>query len=242
MKPKAGIISQARTTSTRLPKKVLLKILDKTLLEYHLERLYNEKLPVYIATTTNECDNPIIDICDNLRIPFHRGDEADVLGRYYNCAKDNNLDIIIRVCSDCPLIDLQLIKEGLNQYLELNDPDVYLSTVLQKSFPKGLDFEIFSFSSLEEAYKLATQDFQREHVTPYINRNVSGKTKFVHFISKIDSSHYRLTVDTPEDFELIKIMIEEHQCNLKSSNEIIETLNSNPHLSLINAHVEQKQS
>lgn len=238
---KYGVISQARMTSTRLPGKVLLKLLEKPLIQFHVERLKRSSLPVYIATTTNKTDNPIVDFCTQFAIPYYRGDEHNVLSRFYECALKHKLDIIIRVTADCPLIDGEIIQAAVKQYLEWNNENIYYSNCLERTFPRGFDFEIFSFNALKEAYENAREQTQLEHVTPYINQNRSGKIMLKHFLNKDDASSFRLTVDTPEDFELIKKMIEDFHCAQKSADEIVAILRSNSFLSSINQHIEQKK-
>ncbi len=236
-----GIIVQARMTSTRLPGKVLLKVANKEILAHCLSRLSVCEVPIFVATTTNTTDDCIVDLCDSLNIPAWRGSEYDVLSRYYECAKFNDLKVIVRVTSDCPLIDGNLLKAGLSEYLESYKQNLYVSNCLKRSYPRGMDFEIFSFELLEEAFHKANTDAQREHVTPYIHQNVSGDVQLLNIERGGDASRYRLTLDTQEDFELIKILIEEYNCHQKSVEEIIRVLDDHPELAKINAHIEQKK-
>lgn len=236
-----GIISQARMTSTRLPGKVLLTIGDKPVLQYHLERLQKSNLPIFLATTTNASDDLIVAFAQEHQVPCYRGDEQNVLSRYYECARQNNLDVIIRVTSDCPLIDGNLIAAAVHEYKQAQDKNLYFSNCLVRTFPRGFDFEIFSFALLEEAYLKASLPAELEHVTPYINQNQSGQVHVGHFTQAEDKSQYRITLDTPEDFELIRILIEQYQAQNLSAAEIIQVLDANPELVSINAQVEQKK-
>lgn len=238
---KAGIILQARTGSKRLPAKVLKKIAGITVLEHISQRLKITNLPTIVATTINSTDDLILEESKNIGIPCFRGSEENVLERYYLCAKENNLQIIIRICSDCPFVDGKMINTALQKYIENYNPNLYLSLGFPRTYPIGFDFEIFSFELLEEAYQNARTESQREHVTPYINQNISGKVQLMSLPREVDASQYRLTLDTPEDFELIKILIEEFNCHQKSVEEIIEVLEQNPELVRINSHVEQKK-
>jgi spore coat polysaccharide biosynthesis protein SpsF len=238
---KVGIISQARMTSTRLPGKVLLKIKNKTVIDYHLERLQQSGLQVYIATTMNSTDDIICSWAEQKKVYFYRGDEQNVLSRYYNCAEKNNLDIIVRVTSDCPLIDGEIIGRAVEEYISFNNNQIYYSNCLLRTFPRGFDFEIFSFALLEEAYQKATTEPQKEHVTPYIHQNVSGKVYLKHYTQQEDDHDYRITLDTPEDFTLIRKLIEDYDCDQKSAEEIIAVLKANSALKEINAHIEQKK-
>lgn len=241
MKPIIGIISQARMTSTRLPGKVLMEVEKKSLLKYHLDRLKLSNLPLFIATTINTTDDLLEDFAVKEKINIYRGSENNVLSRYYECAQLNNLEIIIRVTSDCPLIDGILIKEAVSEYIKMGDYNLYYSNCIERTFPRGFDFEIFSFAMLEEAYKHATSTHDLEHVTPYINQNKSGKIKFKHIRNEVDRSDIRITVDTSDDFILIKKLIEEHHADGLSCKEIISLFDHNPELKKINAHVEQKK-
>lgn len=238
---KVGIISQARMTSTRLPGKVLLPIAGRPVLQYHLDRLKQSGYPVFLATTVNKTDDPLAAFGQQHQIPVYRGDEQNVLSRYYEAARAFNLDVIVRVTSDCPLIDGTLIRQGIGEYLEGNDYQVYLSNCLMRTFPRGFDFEIFSFGLLEEAYHHASQAGELEHVTPYINQNKSGRVRMRHLTQPEDKSSYRVTLDTPEDFELIRTLIEEYQAHQLSARQICHLLDAHPEVVRINAMIEQKK-
>ena len=237
-----GIISQARMTSTRLPGKILIQVKQQALLSYHINRLKQSGLPVFLATTLNESDNPVVDFCKQQKIDFSRGDEQNVLSRFYECALKFKLDVIVRVTSDCPLIDGKLIQTAVANYLQENNLNCYASNCIERTFPRGFDFEIFSFDMLKEAYTKATSDSQKEHVTPYFYQNTENKFRLSHIKAAEDNSKYRITVDTPEDFKLIQILIEEYGCETKSASEIIDILKLHPELSEINQHIEQKKA
>ena len=235
---KAAIISQARIGSARLPGKVLFNIKDKSLLQYHIERLKQSCLPVIIATTTSECDDSIVNVCQDTKTIFFRGDEDNVLCRYYKCAVENKVDIIIRVTSDCPLVDGSLIKKGIELF-EKHGVD-YLSNTGDRTFPRGFDFEILNFNALETAYANADTQQEREHVTPYIWRTHPSKFKILGFMNNVDKSQYRITVDTNEDFTLVKKLIEDFDADKKTYKEIIKLLDDNQSLARINKDVKQK--
>lgn len=238
---KIGIITQARTTSSRLPKKVLLEAGNKTVLEHHIDRLKQSGYPVFVATTTNQTDDLIVELCERKGIPYHRGSEQDVLSRFYDCAKKFELDIVVRVTSDCPLIDGALVKSGIDKMLAMPE-NTYLSNCIERTYPRGFDFEVFSFSALERAYEKGTESFEREHVTPFV-RNPERNTgvNIVHLKRDKDASEYRLTLDETDDWTLIKKMIEEFHADKKSADAIIELLDNDKSLSLINSHIEQKK-
>lgn len=240
-KIKVGIISQARMTSTRLPGKVLKKINNKPLLWYHINRLQKSGLPIFVATTTNREDDPIVEFCLQNNLNFFRGDEANVLERFYLCAKEYDLDVIVRVTSDCPLIDGALIEEGVDRYTSRKNLDLYLSNSLSETYPRGLDFEIFSFKLLEEALKNATYSWQKEHVTPYFYNEHKAHISNEFIANKEKKNQYRITVDTTEDFQLIERLIKEFNAHKKSYSEIIQIMDVNSDLANINRHIEQKK-
>jgi len=228
-------------TSTRLPGKVLQPIASQPLLHYHVERLRQSGLPLYLATTINATDDPLAEFAAAASLPITRGDEHDVLSRYQQCAAQYDLDIIVRVTSDCPLLDGPLIAQGVHNYVQRNDGRLYLSNVLERTYPRGLDFEVFSRELLEEAAQEATLASDREHVTPYIHQNRSEQVRFQHITLPQDYSMYRLTVDTSEDFLLIQQLIEEHHADELSTAALISLLEQHPELVALNAHIEQKK-
>ena len=238
---KAGIISQARMNSTRLPGKIFIEVRGKPMLKYHVDRLIKSNIPIYLATTSNPDDEKICEFARKEGLPFYRGSEENVLSRYYECAKSNKLDIIIRVTSDCPLIDGTIISHALESYRNMRDLDAYLSNVQERTYPRGFDFEIFSFRLLEDAYYHASAPSDLEHVTPFINKNKSGKVNLKHFKNQKDSKDLRVTLDTPEDLSLIKKIIEEYHADTLSFEEIVGIFENHPELAKINAHIEQKK-
>jgi spore coat polysaccharide biosynthesis protein SpsF len=238
---KVGIISQARMTSTRLPGKVLRPIAGQPLLHYHVARLQASSLPLYLAVTDNATDDALADFAAANGLPCTRGPEDDVLARYQQCATTHDLDVVVRITSDCPLIDGTLVAAAVQTYLAAHNPRLYLSNVLERTFPRGFDFEVFSRELLEEAATHATRASDREHVTPYIHQNRSGRVQFQHITRAADRSAYRLTVDTTDDFELIRQLIEEHQAASLSADALIALLDAHPELAALNAHIEQKK-
>lgn len=207
------VITQARSGSTRLPKKVLMKIQGKTLLQIHIDRIKKAKLvdAIFIATTSKDDDDVIADLAKQLNVNYYRGSENDVLDRFYQTAKDIKPDLIVRLTSDCPLIDPKLLDEVIEQ-AKKQVIDYYANT-FEQNYPDGQDIEVFKFSALEKAWQEATLASDREHVTPYIRNNstyVGGKL----FISdthhiKENYNKVRLTVDEPQDFQVIEHIIKD---------------------------------
>lgn len=238
---KVLIVSQARMTSTRLPGKVMREVCNKPLLQYHLERLSWSGFPIVLATTTNHTDDPIVDLGRKWNVPTFRGSETDVLGRFYNAVKEYAPDIVVRVTSDCPLIDGYQISKAVHDYSECRDSQLYASNCIERTFPRGFDFEIFSASMLEEAYFRATSPSEREHVTPYFYQTKKERFRFMSFKNTTDDSSFRLTVDEQADFDLISQLITDWSCHLLTWDKICEVLRSNPRLKEMNQHIEQKK-
>lgn len=204
-----AIIVQARMGSTRLPGKIMKKVLDKPLLEYQLERLLRVKQAdqVIIATTDNGEEQPIVELCQRMGVPYFRGSEEDVLARYYGAAIKYGADVIVRITSDCPLIDPAVVDKVIGFYLAHKEEYDYVSnTFPELTYPRGMDTEVFSYKVLKEAYEEAKDQPEREHVTIFIKRRPE-RYRIKNLPYGKDYSHYRWTVDTPEDFALIEKMI-----------------------------------
>ena len=167
---KTVVIVQARMTSTRLPGKVLKEVMGKSLLEYQIERLQRAKLAdgIVIATTSNDTDQPIVELCERLDVACFRGSEHDVLARYHDAATLHQANTVVRVTSDCPLIDPAVIDQLICFYLEHVEEYDYVTNCLKRTYPRGMDVEVFSFRVLHEAFMEAVEQEEREHVTPFI--------------------------------------------------------------------------
>lgn len=236
-------IIQARMGSTRLPGKVMKELCGQTVLAHVIERVKQAKEidEIIIATTNLGRDNLIVEEAQKCEVKYYRGSEEDVLGRYYYAAKDNQADIVVRITSDCPLIDPFVIDEIIEYYLNhdyqlVTNAGIALS---QRTYPRGLDTEVFSFAVLGEAFNKAKEKYQREHVTPYIYENYD---EIHYYKNDIDYSHYRWTLDTPEDFILIKTIYEhlyKGQHNFYFD-DIIELLKEHPEYIKINQDIKQK--
>lgn len=211
MELKTLLITQARSGSTRLPGKVLRTIGGKTLLQLHLERLSRCKnvSAMLVATTTEPSDEAIYNKSIEWGYRSYRGSEDDVLDRFYQAAKPLQPEWIVRVTSDCPLLDPALVDDVI-AFAQQNNVD-YCSNTLQELFPDGQDTEVFRFSALEKVWKEAAKKSDREHVTPYIKSNSSalGGTLFtsVNYPCEADFSKIRMTVDERQDFELIERLV-----------------------------------
>ena len=244
---KIGAIIQARTTSTRLPGKVLKELPYNsgiTCLEQVIRKLKKSKRlnSIIIATTKEIEDDPIIDIAKEESVKHFRGSKENVLSRYYLTAKENNIDIIVRITSDCPCIDADITDLTIDDYI--NKMADYTSNSLIRTYPHGLDVEVFNFNSLEKAYKNATKDYEREHVTPYINRNPQKfKINIVKAPKELYSPDIRITLDTEEDYALLCAVYDYLYLKDKYFNAygIVNLFNEKPWLKLINKKIIQKK-
>lgn len=205
------IITQARVSSTRLPNKVLLKINNQQLLEIHLKRLSKCQLvdKIIVATTTNPKDLEIEKLSKTLGFDVFRGSENDVLDRFYQACKDLKPKWVVRVTSDCPLIDPILI-DSLIREAHVKEVD-YCANILVENYPDGQDIEVFKFTALEKAWREAMLNSEREHVTPYIRNNSDFKGGAIftaeNFPCFKDFSKIRMTVDEQCDFKLIEKLV-----------------------------------
>ena len=237
-----AIITQARVNSTRLPNKIFLTVKDKSFLAYHIDSLKETNLKIIVATTNNGSEKPIVDFCKKNQIDIFKGDEDNVLKRFYDCALKYKINTIIRVTSDCPLIDKDTILKGIKEYQKAEDPRIiYVSNTIDRTYARGIDFEIFSFEALEDAFQNAKEYADKEHVTPYIWKNKSNKIIVKQIIDSEDNSHLRLTLDTKEDQNLLTELIETYHAEKLSYKQITLLLNNNKTLRDMNHHIEQKK-
>ena len=198
-------ITQARIGSTRFPGKIMSTIKSRSLLSIHIERIKkSKKIDLVIIATTDKKDDDIIEYESNkLNVSCFRGEEEDVLDRFYRAAKPYEPTYVVRLTSDCPLIDYRLIDKVIDAALS-SDVD-YCSNTLIESYPDGQDVEVFSFRSLEKAWKEAVLMSDREHVTPYMKRNL--KVLNIHSTNMMFNK-VRMTVDEPEDFMVIQRLVD----------------------------------
>ena len=241
---KVVAIVQARMGSTRLPGKVMKPLLGEPMLARQLERLARcQKIDdIVVATTENETEQPIVDLVDSLKsVQVFRGSEHDVLARYLGAARAFGADVIVRVTSDCPLIDPGVIDRCIETFLARAPQVGYVSNVVERTFPRGLDTEVFSFTALQTAAEEATSQADREHVTPFIRRQLERFPSY-DVVDRENHSDLRWTVDTPEDFEMVTRVYD----HLYPSNpvfgyrDVLKLVQAHPELTRINQHVEQK--
>ena len=237
-----AIITQARVNSTRLPNKIFLTAKDKSFLAYHIDSLKEIGLKIIVATTNNGSEKPIVDFCEKNQIDIFKGEEDNVLKRFYDCAVKYKINTIIRVTSDCPLIDKDIILKGIKEYQNAENYQLtYISNTIDRTYARGMDFEIFSFEALKDASQNAKESADKEHVTPYIWKNKSNKIVVKQVTDLEDNSHLRLTLDTKEDQDLLTELIENYHAEKLSYKQITLLLNTNKTLRDINCHIEQKK-
>jgi spore coat polysaccharide biosynthesis protein SpsF len=237
-------IIQARMMSTRLPKKILLEAVGKTLLELLLERLKHSQYikDVIIATTTNPQDDILAEFCTKHRIPFFRGSENDVLDRYYQTAKKFGVDIVVRITSDCPLIDPKITDQVIKTFLDGTYD--YVSNIAPPTYPDGLDTYVFTFKALERAWKEAKDTYEREHVTPYFWKHPDiFKVGNVENTEDLSRSH-RWTIDYPEDYQFLKRVFEElyQPENVFHMEDVLALVKRKPEIYALNANRLQNNS
>ncbi len=235
---------QARMGSTRLAGKVLKKVMGRPLLDFLLERLRQcqEIDEIVILTSVQPEDDVIASFCKEKQVLCFRGSEEDVLDRYYQAALTRKPDGIVRITADCPLVDPDIIDQVIKIFRENNPPIDYVANGLERTFPRGLDVEVFSFQALEQAFKFGRHPEEREHVTVYIYRHPE-QFQLMNITHTPSLAHHRWTVDTPEDFALIRLILEHlypyhPRFRLK---DVLQLFEEHPGWIKINAHIEQKK-
>lgn len=196
-------IIQARMGSTRLPGKVLKEVSGHPMLWHVVTRVRWARTldTVVVATSHNASDNPVVAFCEQEGIRCFRGSEDDVLDRYYQAAGWIGADVVVRITADCPLIDPIVVERIVSVYLEGGCD--YASNAIERTYPDGLDVEVFSFETLQRAWREASLISEREHVTPYIWKN-EQVFELRQVTQDVDLSDLRWTVDEPEDLEFVR--------------------------------------
>jgi len=228
--------------STRLPGKVMADLAGQPMLVRHVNRVRRARSlqEVLVATTERSEDYPIVQLCHQHGWKVCRGSENDLLDRYYRAAILFGAEAVVRVTSDCPLIDPEVIDAVVDGFLE-GQPEVqYASNTLSaRSFPRGLDVEVIRFDALERAWREDSDPRSREHVTPYIYRNPE-KFSLRSIASESDYSQFRWTVDTPEDLEFVRRIYGHFGHDRFTWQEVLSLLEEHPEWVEINRNVRQK--
>jgi spore coat polysaccharide biosynthesis protein SpsF len=235
---KVNAIIQARIGSTRLPGKVLADIQGSPMLWHVVTRTRAAELvdEVIVATTTEPADDAIVAFCREHRVSCFRGSEKDVLDRYYGAARHYDSQAIVRITSDCPLIDPEIVDKTVRAFLK-EHPD-YASNCIVRTYPRGLDTEVMTFHALELAWNEARHPYQRSHVTPYIYENPE-RFRILSVSGEENLSAYRWTVDTPEDLEFVRSVYARcgNECWWR---DVLVLLGQEPELAEINRFIAQK--
>lgn len=238
---KISVLIQTRTGSSRLPNKVLKTIEGKPAIWHVINRVKQIESVEQIAliTTKKPEDKILLKIAEENGIIGFAGNELDVLDRHFQCAEEIKSDPIIRITSDCPLID-PFLSEKILQYYLSNDFD-YVSNTITPTFPDGLDTEIFSYEALEKASYEAKLPSEREHVTPYFIKHPE-KFKISNYVNDYDLSNLRWTLDQGQDLTFIQeIYSRMKPKTIFSMNEILNILSSNPELLEINKGIQRNE-
>ncbi len=269
-------IIQARMLSSRLPGKVMRELGGKPMLAWVVERTRRANLldEVVVATTVDPADDPINNYCRQQEMGVSRGDVYDVLDRYYQTAKHFAADVIVRITADCPLVDPALIDQAVKlitlgtgilpvrrkrSELRFDFVANRLPPPWGRTYPIGLDIEVFSFDALQQAWKNANLKHQREHVTPYFYEGTpaellqyrgpdlpfsSAMTPKGHHIALMhhtpDYGRFRWTVDTPEDMQLLQRIVSQFQDDTFTWQEVLALVQRQPELNDINAQIRHK--
>ena len=237
---KTVAIIQARMGSTRLPGKVLRDLRGQSMLARVVSRVRAASLvdEVLVATTNLPVDDAIVAECRNCGVSVWRGSEQDVLDRYFQAAQFAKADIVVRITSDCPLIDPEVTDKTVRAFLE-HSPD-YASNTIVRTYPRGLDTEVISASALGRAWGKARKPYEREHVTPYLVEHPSAFV-LLSVTGDHDYSAHRWTVDTAEDLEFVQAVYGRWSADTSFSwRDVLDLLNRAPELLELNRTVAQK--
>jgi spore coat polysaccharide biosynthesis protein SpsF len=233
-------IVQARMGSTRLPGKVLKQLGGRSVLSWVIERVsqFSRIDSLLIATTVEPADDAVAKEAERCSAEVFRGNENDVLDRYYRGACHAGADVIVRITSDCPLIDPEVSDYTIQKFLD-ERPD-YASNALERTYPRGLDTEVLTFSALERAWREASEPYQRAHVTPYLYQN-PDKFRLLSVKGEEDFSGYRWTLDTPEDADFLQEVYTRLGGSVDFSwRDVLGLLQREPALAEKNEHIRQK--
>jgi spore coat polysaccharide biosynthesis protein SpsF len=233
-------IVQARMGSTRLPGKVLMRLGGRTVLSWVIHRVnrFRRLDGLLVATSVEPADDAVVKEAERCSAEVFRGNESDVLDRYYRGACHARADVIVRITSDCPLIDPEVSDYTIQRFLD-ERPD-FASNALERTYPRGLDTEVVTFSALERAWKEASEEYQRAHVMPYLYQN-PDKFRVLSVKGEVDFSGYRWTLDTREDAEFLQEVYERLRGSVDFTwRDVLRLLEREPALAEKNQHIRQK--
>jgi spore coat polysaccharide biosynthesis protein SpsF len=233
-------VIQSRMASTRLPGKVMMPLACKPLLYRMHERVAASKLSgeIIIAATEEETDVPIIQLCEENNLNYYRGHSTDLLERHYKAAKKFNADVVVKIPSDCPLIDPNIIDKVIKYFIENFPKYDFVSNLHPATYPDGNDIEVMTMKSFEDARQNAKLPLEREHTTPYFWENPDKfRIGNVTWETGLDfSMTHRFTIDYKEDYEFIKTVYDElySENNMFILDDILNLLDDKPEIKRIN--------
>jgi spore coat polysaccharide biosynthesis protein SpsF len=239
------VVVQARMTSTRLPGKILLDLCGQPMLARQLERLRacTRVDEVCVATTDQATDEPIVALAKQLGVACFRGDEHDVLSRFVGAGLATRAELVVRVTSDCPLLDPAVTDRVIERATEPDPRCDYASNTMERTFPRGLDAEAVYLDALVRSARLATSRPAREHVTWFLHRERPELFVTRQVVDPVDNSDLRWTVDAPEDLALVRRIYEVtgSDRSLVPYPDVLAAVRARPELTQINAGIEQKK-
>jgi len=237
--PRTIAVIQARMGSTRLPGKVLVPLGGQSMLACVCRRAARAATldGLLVATTDQPADAPVVDECRRLGIDVFRGNEQDVLDRYYQAARATGADVLVRITADCPLIDPELIDQVVRA-MHRYRPD-FASNVLERTYPRGLDTEVVAAATLARAWREAEHPYQRAHVMPYLYQH--PELFRLHSVTgPHELGHWRWTVDSPDDLALVRAIFDTMGDDGFSWRDVRRLWEQRPELAQLNRHVRQK--
>ena len=236
------LIVQARMGSTRLPGKIAMDIGGHSMLARVVTRARRARSATrtIVATTTSAADDGVPAMAGALGVDVFRGDEDDVLDRYYQAARAARADVVVRVTADCPLIEPEILDTVVRAFVAAAPPADFAANTLRRTYPQGLDVEVASFAALERAWREARRPYQRSHVFPYLYENPQT-FRLVSVTDDQDHAAMRWTVDTADDLAFVRAVYARFGNELLVDwRDVVALLDREPELLEINAHVQHK--
>lgn len=237
------VVCQARLSSTRLPRKVLLPLAGEPLIQRFMERVSRAKLAsgCVVATTTDATDDTLADLCIQKGFEVYRGHPTDLLDRHYKTGLEYNADVVVKIPSDCPLIDPMVIDRVLAEFLAHEDKADFVSNLHPATYPDGNDVEVMTMDALTMAWKNARRPYEREHTTPWLwDANDSVRCLNVVLEGGRDySMSHRWTIDYAEDYTFLRAVYQElYPANKHFTVEdVLALVRAHPEIEAINAHL-----
>jgi spore coat polysaccharide biosynthesis protein SpsF (cytidylyltransferase family) len=238
---KITCVIQARTDSKRLANKVLKEIEGTPMICHIINRIKRARNveQIILATTDNDSDKILLDIAEKFKIIGFAGNADDVLERFFDVATSFSADPVVRITGDCPLVDPELLDSMIQIFLE-NKYD-YISNTIERTFPDGLDIEIFSFDALKKAHEQAKWLSEREHVTPFIVKN-QDLFRVYNYKNNQDLSNLRWCVDEEDDLLMVKQIFHEMDAEqFFSTSDIIDLISRKPKIAEINKNIKSNE-